>query len=77
MNGKRHLTIISAALPEVGLRSSPNVRPRAGDSPSMEKVIKGASGMMAKKLRTKTASAGQPNVPAAIPIGTKTKSTLS
>jgi len=40
----------------------------------MENVIKGASGIIARKLRANTAFADQPNVPAAMPIGTKTKS---
>lgn len=71
------LTISSTAFPNVAFKSPPNVWPSLADSSSVAKLSSDASGMMATKLRTKTAVGFQPRAPAMIPSGTKTRNTLT
>ena len=72
-----NLTMSSTALPNVALSSPPRVWPRGTESSSVAKLNNEASGMIAKKLRRKTAVGAQPTAPAMIPKGTNIKSTLT
>jgi len=68
------LTIISTALPRITFRRPPKTGPARFASLLVDTTIKGAKGMMAKKLRMNVTIGSQLNSPAASPRGTKTKS---
>lgn len=71
------LTMSSTAFPNVALHSPPNVWPNLADSSSVAKLKREASGTMAMKLRMKTAVGLHPSSPAMMPMGTKTRRTLT
>jgi hypothetical protein len=66
----RH-TMSSTALPNVAFNKPPKVSPSSIEISSVAKDRIAASGMIAKKFRTKTVVGFQPVAPAIIPKGTK------
>lgn len=71
------LTISSTALPKVAFIRPPSVCPSFAESSSVAKDSSAASGIMAMKLRMKTAVGFQLSAPAMMPMGTKTRKTLT
>jgi hypothetical protein len=71
------LTISSTALPKVALSRPPSVSPSFTDISSVANERTAARGMMAKKLRVKTAVGFQPISPAQMPKGTTMRRTLT
>lgn len=67
----------STALPNVAFIKPPRVWPSLAESSSVAKLRRAARGMMAMKLRMKTIVGFQDKAPAMMPIGTKTRKTLT
>lgn len=71
------LTISSTAFPNVAFSNPPRVSPSLTEISSVANDRMDARGMMAKKLRVKTAVALHSSTPARIPSGTKTSNTFT
>lgn len=71
------LTINSTALPKVAFRRPPSVSPSLTEISSVAKESMAARGIIAKKLRVKTAVALHSSAPAMRPSGTKMRRTLT
>jgi hypothetical protein len=70
-------TMSSTAFPKVAFIKPPNVCPNLAEISSVAKDSSAARGTMATKLRQKTATGFQPSAPAMMPMGTKTRRTLT
>ena len=71
------LTINSTAFPNVAFSNPPIVWPNFAASSSVANASNPASGTIARKFSTNTATGSQPATPATIPSGTKTSKMLA